>query len=494
MTLDSPSPCGTFSLRERLIRSPFPYLISDILAIVTAYYVTWQFRFHSEWGIHLFTWINVVLGIRETGDVGPVLGYFYWDNAPRIVCLLTLTLLLLYGFLDLYGRRRFIRRHYVTGNMVVANLAALGLFYGYFYLTRNQFHPRSLFATLLAINVALGLSFRQLLGPLLKRSGLIRCPAILLGDTDDAAFIDRFLTVRQPHGIEIVARTPFDPDEKMESLLTRLTGLVGRHRTQLIICADKRMTVAQIMQILECSETLRQEVKVLSDKLNVVVNEAGMPADFFKETPLVHFAVPSTRFTRLGQAATQLSAAGLLLLASPLFLAVTLLIKASSRGTVFFTQERIGINRRPFRMFKFRTMYHRAEELQEQIEELNESGEGLFKIRRDPRVTPAGRFLRRFSLDELPQLINVLRGEMTLVGPRPLPRRDFENYYEEWHYSRHSGLPGLTCLWQISGRSDISFHNMCILDDYYLRNRSMMLDIKIALRTISVVLFAKGAY
>jgi lipopolysaccharide/colanic/teichoic acid biosynthesis glycosyltransferase len=109
-------------------------------------------------------------------------------------------------------------------------------------------------------------------------------------------------------------------------------------------------------------------------------------------------------------------------------------------------------------------------------------------------VTPAGRFLRRFSLDELPQLINVLRGEMTLVGPRPLPRRDFENYYEEWHYSRHSGLPGLTCLWQISGRSDISFHNMCILDDYYLRNRSMMLDIKIALRTISVVLFAKGAY
>ena len=109
-------------------------------------------------------------------------------------------------------------------------------------------------------------------------------------------------------------------------------------------------------------------------------------------------------------------------------------------------------------------------------------------------MTHVGRFLRRFSLDEVPQLINILRGEMTLVGPRPLPRRDFENYHEEWHYSRHGGLPGLTCLWQVSGRSDVNFHNMCILDDYYLRNQNLILDIKILARTVGVVLFAKGAY
>lgn len=494
MTRESLANVDGPTLRERLLRSPFPYLVSDTLAIVAAYYIVWQFRFQNEWGLRLFTWININLGVRTTGEVGPLLESFYWFNAPRILCWLTLTLLFLYGFLDLYGRRRFIRRRYVTGNMVLANLAALGLFYGYFYLTRNQFHPRSVFATLLAVNVILGLSFRQILEPLLKRSGLIRFPAILLGDTDDAKFIDRYLTARQPHDIRVVARSPFHPDENMNVLIQRLTGLVRQHRTQLIICADKRMNVAQIMQILELSETLHQEVKVLSEKLNVVVNEADMPVDFFRETPLVHFAVPSTRFIRLRQPTTQLMAAVLLLLTAPVFLAIALLIRASSRGAVFFTQERIGINRKPFRMFKFRTMYHRAEELQAQIEELNESGEGLFKIRRDPRVTPVGRFLRRFSLDELPQLINVLRGEMTLVGPRPLPRRDYANYYEEWHYSRHSGLPGLTCLWQISGRSDISFHNMCILDDYYLRNRNLMLDIKIVLRTISVVLFAKGAY
>ncbi|MEI6149132.1 MAG: exopolysaccharide biosynthesis polyprenyl glycosylphosphotransferase [bacterium] len=482
------------SLRERLFLSPFPYLLSDVLALMAAYYATWQFRFQSSWGLQLFTWINVRLGVRETGEVGPVLESFYWFNAPRILCWLALTLLFLYGFLNLYGRRRFIRRRYIARNVLIANLAALGLFYGYFYLTRNQFHPRSFFATMLALNVVIGLSFRQMLKPLLRRSGMARCRAILLGETEDARFIDHYLTASQPHGIEIVTRAPFNPDEKMESLLQRLTDLIKGHGTHLLVCADKRMSISQIMQLLQLSEELDQEVKVLSDKLAVVVNEADMPADFFRETPLVHFAVPSTRFIRARQATAQVLAAVLLLLASPVFLVIALLIKTNSRGGVFFTQERIGINRKPFRMFKFRTMYHRAEELQAQVEELNESGEGLFKIRRDPRVTPVGRFLRRFSLDELPQLINVLRGEMTLVGPRPLPRRDFENYYEEWHYSRHSGLPGLTCLWQISGRSDLSFHNMCILDDYYLRNRNMMLDLKIVMRTASVVLFAKGAY
>jgi exopolysaccharide biosynthesis polyprenyl glycosylphosphotransferase len=492
--MTEPRKFTTLSRRERLFRSPFPYLVSDILAIITAYYATWQIRFQSEWGARLFTWINVGLGVRETGDVGPVMESFYWVNAPRILCWLILALLFLYGFLDLYGGHRFIRRRYIPSNMLVANLVALGLFYAYFYLTRNQFHPRSMFASVLALNVIIGLSFRQLMAPILRRSGLIRCRTILLGDNADAAFLDRYIAVRQPHGIEIVARTPFDPNEKMDSLLQRLSDLAVRHRTHLIVCADKRMTVAQIMQILELSDTLNQEVKVLSDTLNVVVNEAGMPADSFRETPLVHFAVPSPRFAGARKLTTRLVAGVLTLVASPLLLVLALLIKATSRGPVFFIQERIGIDRRPFRMVKFRTMHNRAEELQAQIEDLNESGGGLFKIKHDPRVTPVGRFLRRFSLDELPQLINVLRGEMTLVGPRPLPRRDFENYYEEWHYSRHSGLPGLTCLWQISGRSDISFHNMCILDDYYLRNRTAMLDLKIVLRTISVVLFAKGAY
>jgi lipopolysaccharide/colanic/teichoic acid biosynthesis glycosyltransferase len=128
------------------------------------------------------------------------------------------------------------------------------------------------------------------------------------------------------------------------------------------------------------------------------------------------------------------------------------------------------------------------------MEEFNESPDVVFKMRRDPRVTPVGRFLRRFSLDELPQLLNVLRGEMALVGPRPLPRRDFAGYYEQWHYGRHDGLPGLTCLWQVSGRSEIDFQNMCLLDVYYLRNQGWILDLKLLMRSAWVVLFGRGAY
>jgi lipopolysaccharide/colanic/teichoic acid biosynthesis glycosyltransferase len=212
--------------------------------------------------------------------------------------------------------------------------------------------------------------------------------------------------------------------------------------------------------------------------------------------PLVHFAVApgGTWGVALRRGVFRAGAALGMLVTAPVFAAVAALVKLTSEGSVFFVQERIGVNRKPFQMVKFRTMHDRADELQAQVEEFNEAAGGMFKMREDPRVTRVGRFLRRFSLDELPQLINVVRGEMTLVGPRPLPRRDFENYYEEWHYGRHQGLPGLTCLWQASGRSEIDFHNMCILDVYYLRNQNWILDVKIVLKTFWAVLFAKGAY
>jgi exopolysaccharide biosynthesis polyprenyl glycosylphosphotransferase len=482
--------------RERLFRSAFPFVIVDIFSIVAAYFATWLIRFHSGWGDRLFVAINTTLGVRSASDGAFNYEAFYLVNAPRIIGLLVATLLFLYGFLDLYAGRRFIRRRYVAVNLILANLMALTVFYGYFYLTRNQFHPRSVFVTLLILNVTFGLFLRGLAARLLVRSGLMHCPAILFGSSAEAEFLDRFVSVRRPHDITMVARIPLDPAQRFEQSLEQLSAAVKQYGTRLVVCADKRLTVAQIMRILDVCDGLRQEVKVLSDKLSVLANEAGMPSDFFFEMPLVHFAAPEPDgvSVRLRCAGARLASAGAIILFAPLFLAMAVLIKATSQGPVFFVQERIGINRKPFRMYKFRTMYDRAEELQAQVEEFNESGEGLFKIKRDPRVTPVGWFLRRFSLDELPQLNNIVRGEMTLVGPRPLPRRDFENYYEEWHYSRHDGLPGLTCLWQVSGRSDVSFHNMCILDDYYLRNQNAMLDLKILLRTIGVVLSAKGAY
>ncbi len=183
-----------------------------------------------------------------------------------------------------------------------------------------------------------------------------------------------------------------------------------------------------------------------------------------------------------------------LILLSPFLLLVALAIKIDSRGPVFFRQERVGLNRRRFYVLKFRTMVEQADKTQESLEELNEADGPVFKIRKDPRVTRLGRFLRQFSIDEFPQLINVLRGEMSLVGPRPLPLRDVKLIDTQWHKRRFSVKPGLTCLWQVNGRSDLSFERWVRMDLEYIDTWSLILDIKILLKTIPAVLRGSGAY
>ena len=160
---------------------------------------------------------------------------------------------------------------------------------------------------------------------------------------------------------------------------------------------------------------------------------------------------------------------------------------------MFFSQDRYGYNRRLFKMLKFRTMGVDAEALQISLEHLNEAGGPVFKIKEDPRVTPIGRFLRRTSLDELPQLVNVLKGEMSLVGPRPLPTRDVKHFKDAWLMRRFSVLPGLTCLWQVSGRSNLGFDDWVRLDLAYIDRWSLGLDFKILLRTIPAVFKGTGA-
>jgi lipopolysaccharide/colanic/teichoic acid biosynthesis glycosyltransferase len=177
----------------------------------------------------------------------------------------------------------------------------------------------------------------------------------------------------------------------------------------------------------------------------------------------------------------------------PIWIAIAVGIKLTSPGPVLFRDRRVGLNQREFGMIKFRTMYADAPERQRRLEAVNEAEGALFKVRDDPRVTPLGRALRRFSIDEVPQVLNVLRGEMSLVGPRPLPLRDFR-LLEPWHRKRYLVLPGMTGLWQIAGRSDLSFDDLVRLDFYYLENWSIWLDISILLRTIPAVIAARGAY
>jgi exopolysaccharide biosynthesis polyprenyl glycosylphosphotransferase len=188
-------------------------------------------------------------------------------------------------------------------------------------------------------------------------------------------------------------------------------------------------------------------------------------------------------------------AIGLVGLLAPVLLLTAFAIKISAPADpVFFIQTRVGHHRRRFKMLKFRTMVPQAEQLQAQLETLNEAQGPVFKIKHDPRVTTAGRFLRKTSLDELPQLFNVLKGDMSLVGPRPLPVRDVERFEAAWLQRRFSVKPGMTCLWQVNGRSETAFDEWITQDLAYIDQWSFGLDVKILLKTIPVVLRGTGAY
>ncbi len=183
----------------------------------------------------------------------------------------------------------------------------------------------------------------------------------------------------------------------------------------------------------------------------------------------------------------------MLLCLTPLFLLVSLLIKLDSAGPVFFAQDRVGLNKRRFRIYKFRTMVTDAEQKQSELESLNQVDGPVFKIRNDPRITSLGKFLRKASIDELPQLLNVLAGDMSLVGPRPLPIRDFMGFDEDRVRRRFSVRPGITCLWQVMGRSSISFKEWMELDLHYIDHWSLWLDVKLLAKTIPAVLKGAGA-
>jgi exopolysaccharide biosynthesis polyprenyl glycosylphosphotransferase len=186
--------------------------------------------------------------------------------------------------------------------------------------------------------------------------------------------------------------------------------------------------------------------------------------------------------------------AALLIALAPVFAVVALLIRLDSPGPIFFAQERVGLNKRRFRILKFRTMVNGSDQKQQMLEHLNEAEGPVFKIKNDPRVTRLGRFLRRFSIDELPQLINVLKGDMSLVGPRPLPVRDVDRIDVQWHKRRFSIKPGITCLWQVNGRSNIGFNEWVRMDLDYIDKWSLALDLLILMKTIPVVFRGPGAY
>lgn len=281
--------------------------------------------------------------------------------------------------------------------------------------------------------------------------------------------------------------------KQMLGTLDDLEGILMKQPVdQVLIALPVKSCYEQIQAAIRTCEQAGVEAKYLSDIFALSLAHAELEAD--DEQNFVALKVVADDYRLLVKRAIDIvgSVYGLLLFA-PLMLLIAAAIKLTSRGSIFFVQERYGLNRRRFRMYKFRTMTENAEQLQAGLESRNEVQGPAFKIRDDPRITTLGAILRKTSLDELPQFFNVLKGEMSLVGPRPLPLRDVARFDKGSLMRRFSVKPGITCLWQINGRSEMQFDRWIQLDLKYIDTWSLALDLKILAKTLPAVIAGSGA-
>jgi exopolysaccharide biosynthesis polyprenyl glycosylphosphotransferase len=272
-----------------------------------------------------------------------------------------------------------------------------------------------------------------------------------------------------------------------------LSNYLGRTAIdEVLVCLPVKSCSEVISDIVSSCEEQGIAVGILRDlfKLNLATSTTRQIGEQTIITVHPHAITGSNAAKK--RALDVVISAMLICLLLPVFLVAALLIKLTSPGPVIFSQERVGLNKKPFRMLKFRTMVPEAEQQQAALEHFNEAAGPVFKINGDPRITPIGTFLRKSSIDELPQLINVINGDMSLVGPRPLPLRDYAGFSEDWHRRRISVRPGITGLWQVNGRDHSSFDEWMKLDLEYIDQWSLWLDFQITLKTVPAVLRGSG--
>ena len=313
---------------------------------------------------------------------------------------------------------------------------------------------------------------------------------ILVGTSEETRRMRAELKAKSPGAIDILAELDIN-----QMQIGRLVEMLHEYSVNGVILSAKHSYFEQVESVIHACELEGVEAWLIADFFKNQISRTSFD-DFYGRPVLVFRSTPEASWQALGKQV--LDFFGALLLLVPFCLValpiIAMLIKLSSRGPVFFRQQRAGLNGRPFTMYKFRTMVSNAEQLKQELAALNEMSGPVFKVSKDPRITPIGRWLRKFSFDELPQLFNVLRGEMSLVGPRPLPVEEVKRFDDPAHRRRLSVKPGLTCLWQISGRNNVSsFAEWVRLDLEYIDNWSLWLDLKILFRTVPAVLAGTGA-
>jgi exopolysaccharide biosynthesis polyprenyl glycosylphosphotransferase len=324
---------------------------------------------------------------------------------------------------------------------------------------------------------------------------------LLVGAGEVSRMIMRVLLAKPDLGFDAVGFLDDNPEKGKKNLgpfsalgsIDNLDQVFSEYGVDEVIITLPWQYHRRIMSVLNQCTRLNVRARVVPDVLQLSLDQVDV--EVLDGIPLLGVKPVSISGSRLAIKRTidlAITTVGMIVLL-PIMALVALAIKLDSSGPAIFVQKRIGKNGNSFNTFKFRSMVLEAENLREDLADFNEADGPLFKMRDDPRLTRTGRWIRRFSLDELPQIFNVLRGEMSLVGPRPALPEEVDAY-ESWHRKRLEVTPGLTGMWQVSGRSNLSFDEMVMLDIYYVENWSPFLDLSILLRTIPKVLSGEGAY
>jgi exopolysaccharide biosynthesis polyprenyl glycosylphosphotransferase len=418
-------------------------------------------------------------------DPKPVLWGLLWDHEASWLAFLILMLVLVFWQAGLYAPRE-VREG--AGRVVPSVLLVTALSLAFAIGTGQHFSTFGLYlvgAVLVAALISLFRAcYENLTGAVMRASG-VRRKAVLVGYAAQRAHLRETLGSSRG-GIDYSFAGEVEPGDELEEILRRET-------LDELIVADGGLDENQLLEIVESAHKRGVKVRVAPRTTELLVERGeyvpGQGIPLFEVRPPI-FAGTEWLTKRVFDVAV---ASLIVVVGSPVWLVIAVLIKLTSRGPVLYADTRVGLGERPFKMRKFRTMHAGADQWQHSLEEQNEASGALFKIRDDPRITAVGRLLRRFSVDEIPNVLNVIRGEMSLVGPRPLPVRDFERL-EAWHRRRYNVLPGMTGLWQVAGRSDLTFDDLVRLDFYYLENWSIWLDITILFKTPFAVFSRTGAY
>ncbi|NJR51902.1 MAG: sugar transferase [Leptolyngbyaceae cyanobacterium CSU_1_3] len=443
-------------------------LVADVLALAIA------------WKVAAF--LN-----RFYSPLPPQLDWGIWLGLPGLFWLFAVVTLVVFAKGGLYQSPTQ-WKNYLRSGQLVSFVYLLSLVVQYFYDPKLD-PPRSLVITAWVSSIGLTIGFRLIAALLLKQlePAQNQVSVFLIAPAHRLAKLAKILQ-RQPH-YKIVGAA-------LSTTASSATTLRS------ILKSNAQEVLAENLPHTELASALYWQLRRARIALRLIpssvetLHRRGVP-EIFAGVPTVRVEPPFLNGWdyRLKRSLDFGGAAVGMIGLAPLLIGVAIAIKATSPGAIFFRQERMGLHGKVFRVWKFRTMSIDAPQLQISLEEQNQTCDGvMFKIKDDPRVTSVGHFLRRTSLDELPQLLNVLLGQMSLVGPRPLPLRDVARF-ESWHHIRHQVLPGITGLWQISGRSDIeNFNDAARLDLYYIDHWSLNLDLDILMETIRIVLFGKGAY